>query len=870
MSVAVSDSSGSQGAKKLRMNIRNKLIVAVSSLGVFAVVLISTVSYQISSSSLERQAFDQLSSVRSALQENIESYFEQARRDLANQAESLTVRSALTELSQARRTLVREIEGAGQEVDEKLLREVLSANREYYEDVLIQNLSRVRDGEVESVESFLHPDPETNILQYVYTVKNPSPVGSKEEKNDIADIVGNSNLDSRFRSALGQTTFLKAHSNYHPIIKQLVSRFGYYDVFICDAEGYVVYSVFKELDFNGNLRSGPQKDTGIGQAFALGWASERDGSVDGHVKMTDFAPYPISYDAPATFLGCPIFGADGKKEGVMIYQLPVDRINDVMTMSGRQEQVGLGESGESYLVGEDFVQRTNSRFLDSLENVSQRRKTLSSDGQQLSHTSIGVLEIQTRGVERIFSSDPAVRSGVDVYPDYRGVNVLGSYGPLSIPGLNWGILTEIDAAEAFAPANRQATTSILVGAIALLVFISAAFLGARQFSKPVVNLVSVAEQVAGGDDDARASVSTNDEIGDLAVAFNSMVESRVDAQTKIVRENRRLQEDIQNLLMVVSDASDGDLTVRAAVTEGALGNVADAINLMLENVGDLIKGVRDAANRVASASTEIQVASEQLANGADRQSEEVINTTAAVQEMSSNIESVAENAEVAATAGDKTRSASEDGNDAVSKVIAGMDRIRENVLAGAKKIKRLGDRSMEISTIVNTIEEISAQTDMLALNAAIEAARAGEHGRGFSVVAEEVRKLAERTGGATHEIEKLIAGIQAETNEAVTSMEEQTSQVEDEGRVVLRAGQSLDDIQVATRQSSELIKEISLSAKQQVRGANGVVKAMEVVADIAKQAQSGAMQTRHSTEELAALSADLTKAIGQFQVAGSA
>ena len=319
----------------------------------------------------------------------------------------------------------------------------------------------------------------------------------------------------------------------------------------------------------------------------------------------------------------------------------------------------------------------------------------------------------------------------------------------------------------------------------------------------------------------------------------------------------------------MSDASDGDLSVRATVTEGALGNVADALNLMFENVGELIEDVQAASLRVASASTEIQVASEQLAQGARKQADEVVNTTAAVQEMSSNIESVANNAGVAAEAGNRTQEASEAGNQAVSKVIEGMNRIRENVLAGAKKIKRLGDRSMEISTIVNTIEEISAQTDMLALNAAIEAARAGEHGRGFSVVAEEVRKLAERTATATREIEKLIAGIQAETNEAVSSMEEQTSEVENESRVVAGAGESLTNIRQATEQAAELINEISLSAKQQVRGAAGVVQAMEVVADIAKQAQSGADQTKNSTEELATLANELTSTLGQFKVASN-
>ena len=535
-----------QGAKKL--NIRNKLILATMSLGVFAVALVATVSYSLSSSALREQAFAQLSSVRGALQQNIESYYTQARYDLATHAESLTVRNALRDLSAARKSLLREIEMAGQPVDQALVRSVREANRDYYENVLIHNLGQVRTGDPGTPEDFLHPDPEVNILQYVYTVKNPSPVGSKEEKNLVEDIAANTSIPDDFRNALTQTSYVKSHSAYHPILKQLVSRFGYYDVFICDAEGYVVYSVFKELDFNGNLRTGPQKDTGIGEAFALGWSAERGSSLDGHVKSTDFAPYPISYDAPATFLGCPIYGENGEKEGVMIYQLPVDRINEVMTMGGRQEEVGLGESGESYLVGPDFRQRTNSRFLADLDEGTGKRKVISADGKEISYTSIGVLSVPTEGSKRIFSADANERIGVDVYPDYRGVPVLGSYGPLNIAGNNYGILTEIDAAEAFAAASAQRNAAFLLGAFALAIFALVSVLFARQISRPIASLVDTADKVAGGDDSARAEVLTSDEIGDLATQFNAMVEARVNAQQAITDENKRLQADIRGLL----------------------------------------------------------------------------------------------------------------------------------------------------------------------------------------------------------------------------------------------------------------------------------------------------------------------------------
>lgn len=372
----------------------------------------------------------------------------------------------------------------------------------------------------------------------------------------------------------------------------------------------------------------------------------------------------------------------------------------------------------------------------------------------------------------------------------------------------------------------------------------------------------------------RFRLKSRDQLGKVVDNYNEINSVLVDARMlrkQVEKEDyARLQSEIQELLIVVSDATDGDFTVRAKVTEGSLGNVADALNSMFENIGALVKEVDAAATRVAAASSQIQASAEQLSLGAAKQADEIHNTTAAVQEMSSNIESVANNANAAAEAAKRTKETAEAGNKSVVEVTHGMQRIRENVQSGAKRIKRLGDRSMEISSIVNTIEAISGQTDMLALNAAIEAARAGEHGRGFSVVAEEVRKLAERAGNATKEISKLISGIQAETNEAVASMEGQTSEVESESHVVAEAGTSLTRIKEASLQSAELINEISLAAKQQVRGANGVVKAMEVVSLIAQQAQSGATQTRQSTGDLARLSSELTKKLSRFKIKATA
>ena len=852
---------------KSEFSIRNKILFAMISLGLVAVVSTAAVSYYLTSKTIRKQAFDQLNAVGYVKARSIENYYEQTRFEIASQAESETVKQALQELTEARKSLLADLEQSGVHIGPEARKKIHGSVQAYYEDVLLNNLRKVRNSEPGTANVYMHTDIEANLLQYVYTVKNPAIVGSKNLENDVIDIADNPNLDEAFRMGMSATSYCQTHSKYHPIFDGLRNRFGHYDIFLVNNEGTLVYSVFKELDFNGNLKYGPQKDTGLGQAYALAMDPNNtaQGGLDDHVRITDFAPYPISYDAPASFLSCPVYSDVGEKIGALIYQLPLDRIDAVMTSSGKQIEIGLGESGESYLVGRDLVQRTNSRFIEDLQMGKEKRSVLSADGKELSETSVGVLKISTTGAKRIFARD-GNQTGADIYPDYRGIPVLGYYSPLDIQGLEYGVLSEIDAAEAFAPARRQAKASFVIVALALSAFVFVSIRIAKQITNPLAALADTARRISEGDREARAPVLTRDEIGTLAEQFNSMMDVRVKLLADAEELNEQLQRQIQEMLVVVSDASDGDLTVRATVDEGSLSNLADAANLMFENVSEVLLQVKEVTTRVASSATEIQASSEQLSLGAEQQTDEIINTTSAVQEMAANIESVSENATAASEAAKRAQNTANEGEKAIRDVVAGMDSIRQSVQALAKKIKRLGERSMEISTIVNTIGDISEQTDILALNAAIEAARAGEHGLGFTVVAEEVRKLAERTSTATKEIGALITGIQNETNEVVTSMETQTEQVEHESSIISEAGNTLNRIREYSVQSAELANEIDLSAQQQVRGSNGIVKAMETISVIAREAQNGAKHTRQSTEALNELALELQKRMGQFTV----
>ena len=408
---------------------------------------------------------------------------------------------------------------------------------------------------------------------------------------------------------------------------------------------------------------------------------------------------------------------------------------------------------------------------------------------------------------------------------------------------------------------------LLLGAIGALVVgtLIVLFRLSNKVSEPVKGLVHFADQVGSGDFGARLPEGGEDDFGYIAARLNQAAEKAAKAMQDDEAQ-RALQRSITEFLTIVSQIARGDLTLRGNVTSDALGNVVDSVNYMLDNFTQVLRRVRDAASDVSSSANQIMVASETMATGATQQDHEITNTSCAVEELTVSMKQVSNNAEASAEAARRALDAAEQGNRSVRDTLEGMQRIRSSVQATAKKIKSLGDRSLEISEIINVINDITEQTNLLALNAAIEAARAGEAGRGFAVVADEVRKLAEHSRTATKDIAALIKAIQAETNEAVVVMEEGTREVEVGARLADQAGKALEAISAVVRQSAELVQEISLASKQQVRGTEGVANAMQIISGITRQTSQGARQTARSMEQMVKMSEQLNEALSQFRV----
>lgn len=382
---------------------------------------------------------------------------------------------------------------------------------------------------------------------------------------------------------------------------------------------------------------------------------------------------------------------------------------------------------------------------------------------------------------------------------------------------------------------------------------------------PVKNLMGVAEALGRGDLTKKAAVTTGNELGQLGVTLNDTID-RLQGLVQTESDRDRMQHQVMDLLTVVSSAAEGDLTVKAEVTADALGSVSDAFNLMINGLTSLVTQAHDAAAEIQRATTEILHASEQMRQGAEQQSGQIRHASDAVNTMSQTTQRMAENADSATKTSLKATQAAIKGGESVTQTIKGMQRIRSAVQTTGKKIKGLGERSLEIGAIIEVINEIATQTNLLALNAAIEAARAGEQGKGFAVVADEVRKLAERAARATKDITGLIKGIQVETSEAVTVMEEGTHEVEEGTKLADQAGSALREIQEIVKQTAVLMTDITKAADDQVERTQIVVHAMDSISKLTQDTTRGVQDTVSTIGNLADLSSRLSDAIGRFKL----
>ena len=331
-------------------------------------------------------------------------------------------------------------------------------------------------------------------------------------------------------------------------------------------------------------------------------------------------------------------------------------------------------------------------------------------------------------------------------------------------------------------------------------------------------------------------------------------------------ENAQNQEAIIRLLDEIDSLADGDLTVKATVTEDFTGAIADSFNLTIDQLRGVVSAINEAVDQVSKSAEESQQTSTALADASRQQAQEITGASAAINEMAVSIEQVSANASESSQVAEKSVEIAKKGGSVVRNTIRGMDTIREQIQETSKRIKRLGESSQEIGNIVSLINDIADQTNILALNAAIQASAAGEAGRGFAVVADEVQRLAERSGNATKQIEALVKTIQTDTNEAVISMEDTTSEVVRGARLAQDAGVALEEIESVSTNLADLIQSISNAARQQAASAGHVSNTMTVIQEITTQTSEGTQETAKSIGQLTLLSDELRRSVSGFKL----
>jgi len=436
------------------------------------------------------------------------------------------------------------------------------------------------------------------------------------------------------------------------------------------------------------------------------------------------------------------------------------------------------------------------------------------------------------------------------------------------------------AATSFAAENQRESVRNTGWAMALAAGIAgtvttgiASSLSIRQIQRTTRDLQSQFDAVRQGNLNVKATVYSEDEFGQLATGFNEMARvifTTTNEATRKAQEQEEAKENLQRqvirLLDDVEGAARGDLTVQAEVTADVLGAVADAFNLTIQNLRDIVQQVKVAAREVTKGSTNSETFARALSSDALRQAEELAATLNSVQVMTDSIQRVAEAAREAEAVTHDASEIAQKGGEAVENTVAGILEIRETVAESTRKVKRLAESSQEISKIVALISQIASRTNLLALNASIEAARAGEAGRGFAIVADEVRQLADKSAKSLKEIEQIVMQIQSETGSVMTAMEEGTQQVIKGTKLAEEAKRSLDNIIHVADRIDKLVRSISADTVNQTDTSRAVAQVMQSVELTAQETSQEAQRVSGALQHLVGVSRDLISSVERFRV----
>jgi methyl-accepting chemotaxis protein len=762
-----------------KFSLKVKLLIAFLLVGIVPFSVMAVVALSNAGSALSRQAFAQMESMRDVKKGEVERYLQTVKDQVLTFSEDHMIVTAMSQFTKTFPAF--EAENLYGKDDIAKFRNQLTG---YYRNDFSTMYGQRNDGQSPGVDAILQQlDDRSVALQYHYIQANPHPLGSKD----------------KLLRANDKSQYSHVHEQYHQTISNYLNKFGYYDIFLVHPEtGKIVYSVFKELDYATSLIDGPYASTNFGEAFRRANAASSANAV----VFTDFKSYFPSYEAPAGFVASPIFKGD-KKIGVLVFQFPIDRLNTIM-----KTRAGMGETGETYLVGSDRLMRSDSYLNPDNHSVEASFR----------HPETG--KVDTEATRLAFEG----KTGEKIILDYNGNYVLSAYGPLKFEGLNWAFLAEIDKAEAFASVSTLRRVAMVVAAIGIGAIVAVALLITRLIVRPVQGVVASLTDLAQGEGDltTRLPVLSKDEIGRLSERFNDFMDK---------------------LHTMIKDINRGVGTLSSSSTE--LSAISQQMSVSAEQTSDKSNTVVAAAEEMSTNMSSVSTAMEQTSTNTNM-------VSAAAEEMTATINEIAQNAEKARSISEQALSQTKGTGDqmtelgraaqAIGKVTETITEISDqtNLLALNATIEaaRAGEAGKGFAVVANEIKELAKQTAEATLD-----------------IKQQIDGIQSSTGTTVEGINQ-IGQVMNKVNDFVSSI----------ATAVEEQSVSTQEIADNINQVSGGIGEVNENVAQSSHVAGEITESITEVNQASSEIANSSSQVRLSAEELSQLAEELNSMVGRFKI----